>query len=806
MKNLFKTLSDAQTEEELKNLFAKFFRLKLSTKNYIDLYTPQILFEFKYDAPLKNIQTLAACVAQTLYYIRRLKFGSEIRTPSRNICVVSKNFAALFPTDNFSAFIRNKTFDWDLAPSSPCKKLVAALAEAEVIQSAHVFDFADAEDENNFVALINRNLTAQLSLFSEKKEINEFNFYPIFQLWQKIFGAAVDNGRKSSEYFITDIEEGKSQLLTGSVLFRLSGGERVEKFLDTKEYRHFWSVYDKISNPREVISIRQKMDRMSEIDLRRRTGEFFTPINFAEKAVDYLARTVGEKWYRNGKFRIWDMAAGTGNLEFALPAEALKYCYISTLLQDDADYCRKIFPDATVFQYDYLNDDVNFFGNEATLEGLGIKRKMPARLVEDLKNPELRWIIFINPPYATANNNQDKNLFNKDKISMTAIRKLMTAENLGEVSRELFSQFIYRISLDFANRQARLGIFSTPKYINSNNDQKFRDKVFKYKFERGFIISSKNFDGCRGNFSVSFIVWNLSESVPIEQQKIFLDIYDSDVEKVGVKTFRPARRENFLSKWIERPTAIKKFPPMSGALNIAAKNKDRRDRVAEKFLASLIIKGNEFSNQTYVSILSAPYVSAGALSITAENFEQAMIVHMVRRLPKATWLNDRDQFMRPTKKLTPEFVADAVIWSLFAPSNQTVSLRGVEYEGEVYRIKNNFFPFTLSDLKNWSCSSADIRTQIFMAREDRFAATWLKNHELSAQALAVLNAGRNLYKKFYSELERLDVRRWKIEDWDAGWYQVRMALGVSIDLKELSAKLLPQIYELGFLRDEVRYF
>ena len=403
MKNLFKTLSDAQTEEELKNLFAKFFRLKLSTKNYIDLYTPQILFEFKYDAPLKNIQTLAACVAQTLYYIRRLKFGSEIRTPSRNICVVSKNFAALFPTDNFSAFIRNKTFDWDLAPSSPCKKLVAALAEAEVIQSAHVFDFADAEDENNFVALINRNLTAQLSLFSEKKEINEFNFYPIFQLWQKIFGAAVDNGRKSSEYFITDIEEGKSQLLTGSVLFRLSGGERVEKFLDTKEYRHFWSVYDKISNPREVISIRQKMDRMSEIDLRRRTGEFFTPINFAEKAVDYLARTVGEKWYRNGKFRIWDMAAGTGNLEFALPAEALKYCYISTLLQDDADYCRKIFPDATVFQYDYLNDDVNFFGNEATLEGLGIKRKMPARLVEDLKNPELRWIIFINPPYATAN-------------------------------------------------------------------------------------------------------------------------------------------------------------------------------------------------------------------------------------------------------------------------------------------------------------------------------------------------------------------------------------------------------------------
>jgi hypothetical protein len=162
--------------------------------------------------------------------------------------------------------------------------------------------------------------------------------------------------------------------------------------------------------------------------------------------------------------------------------------------------------------------------------------------------------------------------------------------------------------------------------------------------------------------------------------------------------------------------------------------------------------------------------------------------------------------MQPTKPLTPEFISDAVIWSLFAPSNQTVSLRNVEYEGALYRIKNNFFPFTLSELRDWKISDADIRTQIFMAHEDRFAATWIKNNSLSAQAQAVLNAGRELYKKFYSELSTLDVRKWKIEDWDAGWYQIRMALGASLNLEALSDKLLPQIYELGFLRDEVRYF
>ena len=245
---------------------------------------------------------------------------------------------------------------------------------------------------------------------------------------------------------------------------------------------------------------------------------------------------------------------------------------------------------------------------------------------------------------------------------------------------------------------------------------------------------------------------------------------------------------------------------MSSALTVAAKNKDRRDRIAENFLASFMCVANDFTHQNYTALLSAPYVSAGAMSITPENFEQAMIVHMVRRLPKATWLNDRDQFMQPTKELPGEFITDAVIWSLFAPSNQTVSLSNVEYEGEVYRMKNNFYPFELSEIKNWSCSSSGIGMQILRATEDRFAAKWIKNHALSSEARAVLNAGREIYKKFYEELSRLNVRKYKIEDWDAGWYQVRMSLNAKLSLEELSAKLLPQIYELGFLRDEVRYF
>ncbi len=790
-KKLFQILSEAENEEELKNFFAKFFKLKLSAKNFIDLYTPQILFEFKFDSNLSNPQVLAKIVAQTLYYVRRLKFGSDFRPLSQNICVVTKNSAALFPTETFADFYDDENFyDWDLAPSSPCKKLVAALAEANAVLNARVFDFSAVQEEIAFATLLNNTLDKKS--FAAKK-ITAKNFDQIFFYWLKLFGSSVANGRKASEYFITDIEQGKSEDLSNSVLFRMTGGERVEKFIAPKKYHAFWDFYEKIQTADDIIAIRKRMDRITEENLRRRTGEFYTPQPFADKAFDYLKRTLGE-WWKDKNFRLWDMAAGTGNLEFNFPPEVLKHCYISTLLQDDADYCKSFFREAAaVFQYDFLNDDEN---------------KLPENLRADLNNPEIKWIVYINPPYATASNfERDPNRQNKDGVSMTAIQKLMTEENLGEVSRELTSQFLYRINKDFANRQVWLGVFSKIKYISSNNDQKFRDKIFSYKFERGFVFNSKVFQGCKGQWPVGFFIWNLAEKISLELQEISLDVYNESVEKIAEKTFRLARSENFLNKWVNRPRNVKKFPPMSGALNFAFNKKISCDRIPENFLASFLC-WNDFLHQNYTSFLSAPYGTAGGMSVTEENFEQYMIMHAVHLIPKLTWLNNRDQFMQPTKKLSAEFISDAVVWSLFAPSNQTTSLCNVEYEGEVYRIKNNFFPFALSEIKSWACTSPEIRMQIARATQDRFAALWIKNHRenFSTEAREILSAAREIYKKFFAELERLDVRRWKIEAWDAGWYQVRNALDAKINLDALSTKLLPQIYELGFLRDEVKYF
>ena len=79
--------------------------------------------------------------------------------------------------------------------------------------------------------------------------------------------------------------------------------------------------------------------------------------------------------------------------------------------------------------------------------------------------------------------------------------------------------------------------------------------------------------------------------------------------------------------------------------------------------------------------------------------------------------------------------------------------------------------------------------------------------------LPVLDAARRLYREFYANICHTPWMDWKIETWDVGYYQIRNAMKNLCDsapLREkhdaLRAKLLPQIYSLGFLNPDVEYF
>jgi hypothetical protein len=154
------------------------------------------------------------------------------------------------------------------------------------------------------------------------------------------------------------------------------------------------------------------------------------------------------------------------------------------------------------------------------------------------------------------------------------------------------------------------------------------------------------------------------------------------------------------------------------------------------------------------------------------------------------------------------------VWSLFANSNQTTALKNVVYLGNTYQIKNHFFPFSLEEIKHWDIREADFRLQM-VRDEDRFVADWLSKQALSAEAKTVLEKAKIVYQLYFANLHQLITKNWKIDTWDAGWYQIRRCLAehnlgtdelaqVSKANEALALKILPQIEELGFLdKDEI---
>lgn len=141
---------------------------------------------------------------------------------------------------------------------------------------------------------------------------------------------------------------------------------------------------------------------------------------------------------------------------------------------------------------------------------------------------------------------------------------------------------------------------------------------------------------------------------------------------------------------------------------------------------------------------------------------------------------------------------------LFNGSNLTASADGLEWNGKTWSIVNHFIPFTETEVGAPSRFESDFMVQ------------YLADKDVSPEATAVLDAGRTLWRAYFSKTDVHSVRdELKLNRPDVGWYQIRNALkkrnasgdDMSVDFtvfeaayKTLTEKLTPQVYTLGFLR------
>lgn len=260
---------------------------------------------------------------------------------------------------------------------------------------------------------------------------------------------------------------------------------------------------------------------------------------------------------------------------------------------------------------------------------------------------------------------------------------------------------------------------------------------------------------------------------------------------------------------------MKEAPCLSSALNINEKSKVK---LTDDAIGYMHNNGNSvYHNGTHVGLYSSTFGSGHGLSVTPTNAERCIALFAARKLIKGNWINDKDEYLAPDEA-HPEFkqfTLDSIVYSLFNNSSQQSSLRGIEYKGKKWDIKNEFFwlprnmMLELANEAGFSEMYSDAKTD-----DDRFVYKKLCGDTydlLSPDARHVLDLATELVKKSMMMRSILhdEHPEYHLSAWDAGYAQLKILWKEYFpkEYKEfreayarLEERMQPLVYELGFLK------
>jgi hypothetical protein len=792
--SLYEKLQKATSEEDVKDAYIKALGLKEYQKNLIDIQTKEIWFEAKQNAKLSSY----AMFTQLMHYVQDALNKGDYIPPF--LAIIDTHKAAIMKSEDVLPFLAKKTIKWGKSASSYTQEALDAIS-AHI--GTHFVSFKIETHEDEFISTV-KNAIQKGDII--RTQITPSNLKQVFDKWVLMIGREI-KGIAEEDYallFFADImNDGTVSThdnLTAELMHKNNApvfllGGRVYELSNKEGYRQFWAIYHRPPKAEYRNYLLERRDSLIPLDERSFKGAFYTPLAVVDKAYDKLAETLGENWQNN--YIVWDMCCGVGNLE--VKHSNPRNIYMSTLDQADVDVMKatKTCVAAQRFQYDYLNDDIT---DDGKIE-YSLTNKVPEGLRKAIVERR-KILVLINPPYAESGDTVGSEA--KSNVATTSIAKSM--KDYGYATRELFAQFVARIAQEIPT--ATLAMFSKMKYVNSSNFENFR-KIWNAKYLGGFVVHSKAFDGLKGDFPIGFLVWATNQYSREKSPSIEIttEVLDKNAQAIGEKKFYNVPSASFLSNWIIRPRSNKvDVIPLKNAIKPATASKDLRGtKWADDAIGCLVIKGPDVQNASTQAILSSGYGSAGTIFVTTQNLWQAAIIFAVRRVIKSTWLNDRDQFLKPTEPISEEFKNDCLIWMLFNGGNLTASANDLEWNGKKWSIVNHFIPFTETEV-----NAPDRFESDFMVR-------YLLDKSLSNEANQVLMAGKVLWQAYFAHTDVRTVRDdLKLNRCDVGWYQIRKALqarNASGDFtpvsfkpfeevyKALTEKLQPQVYELGFLRN-----
>lgn len=794
---LHTALQHVKSEEDVKDAYIKALGLTEYSKNLIDIQTKEIWFEAKDSGK----HSTYAMFTQLLHYVQQALNNGEYIPPF--LAVIDTQKAAIMKTADVIPFLAKKTIKWGKSASNYTQEALDAVS-AHI--GTHFVSFKIETHEEEFIETI-KNAIKNKDII--RTQITPDNLKQVFDKWVRMVGHEI-NGVSEQDYallFFADImhdgtvsthQNLPAELLHKNDMPCFQLRDKIYELKSKEGYRQFWAIYHKPPKAEYRNYLLERRDSLIPLDERSFKGAYYTPLHVVDRAYDTLAETLGKDWQK--EYLVWDMCCGVGNLE--VKHSNPRNIFMSTLDEADVNVMKatKTCVAAERFQYDYLNDDITADG---TID-YSLTNKVPERLRKAIADGR-KILVLINPPYGETGSGIGKGDLNKKEVEQTNINALMRSKELGYASKELFTQFVVRIAQEIPN--ATLAMFSKLKYVNAPNFEQFRT-AWNASYLGGFIVHSKAFDGLKGDFPIGFLVWKTEQNAKIKKPitQITLTVLDKKAAPIGEKNFYNIPNSQFLNIWVDKPKTNSELAlPLSNAVKVS--DNPRIKKNCDGAIGFLYASNNDLQHAGQETLIASSIYTGGnggGLYITSDNLDKAAIVFSVRRLVKPTWLNDRDQFLQPTEPLTDEFKSDCLVWTLFNGSNLTASANDLEWNGRKWSIVNHFIPFTESEVNSPERFESD------------FMAQYLADKQLSNEAEAVLNEGRKLWCAYFEQDINSSIReKYKLNRADVGWYQIRKTLqeineqGFAREIsfkafeaayQALTDKLLPQVYDLGFLK------
>ena len=758
---------ESQVQETYNEMFKSVFKIntvdrKCQCDGYIDTRFDDtdisMLIEYKYDIRMKDKIERARVIAQCVGYLH--KFEESGMALPKLVFIGDINECMIIHTNDLIKFLDLDCVNWDIAPCNLGQEnnLIMPIVKSInpwVYDVDSNFKFDDIANKiislckgiNQQVHITEKNIEKIFNNFC-KRVLKNSNNMSANDLVAVFIGAMLDQ-----EHYYKHPTK-KNTLIANGTNIAINGDE----------YDAFMNQHSTDYSPKEKRIMTAISDRLIEDTNRRNKGEFYTPTLFVDYAHKMIEKELGSHWKEN--YVVWDCCCGTKNLTRDYQFKEL---YCSTLEQAELDISKNYNKEATSFQFDFLNDSLD-----------DLKVKAPG-LIEtfELNKP---ICFFINPPYGTTTSFKGLATIG---VSRTVISNQIKL-------KEFIAQFLYRIYLlqsQFNITNVKICIFHNPKWLCGQNYKNFR-KVFFENFEylSGCMFRASEFANVSSSWGICFSIFNSCKSSDnsIFKHTLIESTPDYSIKEVGTKLLYNNDNHVFsVAKFVER-------------------NRKTNANV----LAVLMCPGNDVQNNGATFINSnCSYNAGGSHFITESNYEDCVSVLAARNLISTNWVIDKDEYMQPNEN-APEYkqyIKDAVVYTIFG--NQK------SYRGE-NGYNNEFFWMSKQEMLDLAEKyNNDYTYEDALNSEERFVYLKLQEikDDLSLEAKAVLDKAIDLVKSSFQYRESFNESHpeYQINNWDAGWYQIKALLKEFMPnelkifrtlYKQLGDKIRQQVYELGFLK------